>query len=327
MPLAIRSLVLAFAGALCGTAACSGNGASEQRGAGDGAIDGSAMATDGPTVGLDAAVANEVGSPDGKAEGQSPVEAGGSDAHGDADAALAFTCGSSSPAPSSVTIGGVDYKLTWSDEFNAPTLDTTKWNVSDGGWCCGVGPNLPENVRINSGCLELRATATDGGTGYSSAWVDTLSKFEWTRGYVEIRARLPKGQGMWPALWMDELVSNPFAEFDILEELGNDPTTLYESNHLWMQGSSTATLNDGCHFSGPDFSAAFHVFGFQMQAAQVTWYVDGVQKCVDTQGINSNDMYLMMNTAVGGPGSWPGPPDSTTVFPNTMDIDYARIYE
>jgi len=252
----------------------------------------------------------------------SPSDAGAPEA-----SSISYDCGSSASPVFSLTIGGIGYQLTWNDEFNGTALDSANWNVSDGGWCCGVGPNLPQNVSLGGGCLVLRSDRTNGGTGYSSAWVDTQGKFQWTRGYIEIRAQLPKGQGMWPALWTDEIGGNPMAEFDILEMLGNVPSTVYETNHLWPQDGGPGTQVHQCTFSGPDFSAGFHVFGFQMQPSAVTWYIDGAQTCATTQGVNSNPVYLMVNTAVGGAGSWPGAPDSTTVFPNFMDVDYVRVYE
>jgi beta-glucanase (GH16 family) len=222
-------------------------------------------------------------------------------------------------------VGGVTYSLNWSDEFNATALDSTHWN-NTATWCCGQGTNLAQNAYLTGGCLELKAAQTAGG-GYTSGWVDTQGKYTFTRGYVEIRARLPKGQGMWPALWMDEASGNPAAEFDIMEMLGNAPTTIFETNHLWPSGGGAGTQVHQCTFKGPDFSAGFHVFGFQIQATQITWYVDGAPTCTTNQGVNANPVYLMLNTAVGGAGSWPGAPDQTTVFPNTMDIDYVRVYQ
>ena len=108
---------------------------------------------------------------------------------------------------------------------------------------------------------------------------------------------------MWPALWMDEVSGNLAAELDILEMLGNAPTTIYETNHLWPSDGGPGTQVHQCTFKGPDFSADFHVFGLQLQATQITWYVDGAQTCTTTQGVNVNPVFLMLNTAVGGVGS------------------------
>ncbi|HEX7477757.1 MAG TPA: glycoside hydrolase family 16 protein [Polyangiales bacterium] len=256
------------------------------------------------------------------------VDAGGPDSPADTgtgEAAAPFACGSNAPPPASVTVGGVSYSLNWSDEFNGTALDGSHWN-NTATWCCGQGTNLAQNAYLTGGCLELKAAQASGG-GYTSAWVDTQGKYTFTRGYIEIRARLPKGQGMWPALWMDEASGNPAAELDIMEMLGDAPTTIYQTNHLWPSGGGSGTQVHQCTFKGPDFSAGFHVFGFQIQAIQITWYVDGAQTCTTNQGINANPVYLMLNTAVGGAGSWPGAPDQTTVFPNYLDIDYIRVYQ
>ena len=256
------------------------------------------------------------------------AEVGGADSPtdpGTGEAAAALACGSSAPPPARVTVGGVSYGLNWSDEFNATALDSTHWN-NTATWCCGQGTNLAQNAYLTGGCLELKAAQASNG-GYTSAWIDTQGKYTFTRGYIEIRARLPKGQGMWPALWMDEASGDPAAEFDIMEMLGDAPTTIYETNHLWPSGGGSGTQVHQCTFKGPDFSADFHVFGFQIQATQITWYVDGAQTCTSNQGINVNPVYLMLNTAVGGAGSWPGAPDQTTAFPNYLDIDYVRVYQ
>ena len=126
---------------------------------------------------------------------------------------------------------------------------------------------------------------------------------------------------------MDEVSGNPFAELDIIEMLGSDSTTVYETNHTWPSGGGAGTQVHQCTDHGPDFSAGFHAFGFRIQATQIPWYVDGVQTCSTTSGINTNPVFLMLNTAVGGAGSWPGPPSASTVFPNTMDVDYVRVDE
>ena len=262
------------------------------------------------------------------------LDAGGVDARtldaasdsGDAGSADsgATGCGAGGGPAASVTVGGVAYSLNWHDEFDGTTLDSSHWSAT-ATWCCGQGTNVPQNAYLSGGCLELKAAKS--GSSYTSGWVDTQGKYTFTRGYVEIRARLPKGQGMWPALWMDEVSGNPFAEFDILEMLGNDSTTIYETNHTWPQGGGSGTQVHQCTDHGPDFSAGFHVFGFLIEATKITWYVDGTQTCSTTQGINTNPVFLMMNTAVGGVGSWPGAPNSSTVFPNAMDVDYVRVYE
>jgi hypothetical protein len=304
-------------GSASGTGGASSTGGSRGTGGSTGTGGKAAMggATGKPDSGFDAAdvAIADVGGSD------SPMDTGAS------EAAVELACGSTALPPASVTVGGVSYSLNWSDEFYGTALDTTHWNNA-ATWCCGQGTNLAQNAYVTGGCLELKAAQATVG-GYTSAWVDTQGKYTFTRGYIEIRARLPKGQGMWPALWMDEASGNPAAEFDIMEMLGNAPTTIYETNHLWPSGGGSGTQVHQCTFKGPDFSAGFHVFGFQIQATQITWYVDGAQTCTTNQGINVNPVYLMLNTAVGGPGSWPGAPDPTTVFPNTMDIDYVRVYQ
>jgi beta-glucanase (GH16 family) len=140
-------------------------------------------------------------------------------------------------------------------------------------------------------------------------------------GYFEARCQLPKGRGLWPAFWLLPLTGA--GEIDIFEQLGNDTTTIYCSLHATVGGvGNTVSL-------GFDASAAMHVYGCDWQADFITWYVDNVQVA---QAPTPSDMigkpyYILFNLAVGAAGSWPGPPDGTTVFPARMQIDYVHVFD
>ena len=223
------------------------------------------------------------------------------------------------------------WTLIWNDEFNGTGIDTTKWNVetdAPGGHvsCCladGLQYWSADNVAVQNGILRLTSEQRwEGGKRYTSGAVTTLHTFDFRYGRVDIRARLPKTQGMWLAFWMlpvrQTWQGSAPHEVDITELLGQNPSKVYMVNHWGAQ-------KQWCNYTGPDFSADYHVFSLVWDSSSLTWYVDGIQRCEVSQGIPDEDMYLLLNTFVGG--SWSGPPNATTVFPQYTDIDYVRVYK
>jgi beta-glucanase (GH16 family) len=152
-------------------------------------------------------------------------------------------------------------------------------------------------------------------------WVSGEPRFSFTYGYMEVRAKLPSGQGLWPAIWMMPASYNDAnGELDVLEVIGSEPNVA--NFNLHRNG-----LNDGEDWIGPDFSEGFHTFGVDWQPDHVSWYIDGVERArmTDPALICPEAMYPILNVAVGG--DWPGAPDATTTFPATMDVDYVRVWQ
>jgi len=164
--------------------------------------------------------------------------------------------------------------------------------------------------------------------GYTSGAITTENKFSFLYGRVDIRAKLPKTQGFWPALWLLTDNSSFFApyssttiapfEIDMMELLGNNPYAVHMTNHWGHQKHMG-------QYVGPDFSQNYHVFRIIWTKQKITWYIDGVQRFQSSQGVSNESMYLIINSSLGG--SWPGFPDETTIFPQYMDIDYVRVYQ
>ncbi len=149
--------------------------------------------------------------------------------------------------------------------------------------------------------------------------IQTQNLFAFQYGRIDIRAKLPGTQGIWPGFWMlppNEAI--PAFEIDIMELLGQDPHTVYMTNH-W--GSN----QQQCWYTGPDFTAAYHVFSVVWQPGSLTWFIDGIQRCHLTQGVANTSMYILLDTWIGG--TWGGPSDNTTVFPAYSSIDYVRVYQ
>jgi beta-glucanase (GH16 family) len=146
-------------------------------------------------------------------------------------------------------------------------------------------------------------------------------RFTFLYGYMEVRAKLPAGQGVWPAIWMMPASYNDDnGELDVLEVIGSEP--LHANFTLHRHGD-----REGHGWDGPDFSKDFHTFGVDWQSDHVSWYVDGVERARsrDASLICPEAMYPILNLAIGG--TWGGPPDASTVFPATMDVDYVRVWQ
>ncbi|AEH51752.1 Glucan endo-1,3-beta-D-glucosidase [Pseudothermotoga thermarum DSM 5069] len=247
-----------------------------------------------------------------------------------------------------------DWQLVWSQEFDDETIDTSLWNFEIGN---GHAKGIPgwgnaelqyytdRNAFIEQGCLVIearkeRASDEYGTYDYTSARMTTEGKFEIKYGRIEIRAKLPKGKGIWPALWM--LGSNigqvgwpRCGEIDIMEMLGHDTRTVYGTVHgPGYSGGASIGVAYKLPESVADFSEDFHVFAIEWDEDEIEWYVDDQlyhvlsKDEIEELGLEwvfDQPFFLIMNVAVGG--YWPGYPDETTVFPQRMYIDYIRVFE
>jgi beta-glucanase (GH16 family) len=235
------------------------------------------------------------------------------------------------------------YNLAWADEFSGDALDLSSWGFDVGNGSGGWGNNESQyytsgtaNCVVANGKLTITAKKeSQGGYNYTSARILTKGKREFQYGRIDIRARLPKGQGIWPALWM--LGSNfssvgwpNCGELDIMELVGHQPNRVHGTAHFGNQPPSTQrTASYG--LSSGTFSDAYHVFTLKWENNLVEWYVDDVKFHTLTPG-NTGGIYpfnqkffFIFNIAVGG--NWPGYPDATTVFPQQMDVDYVRVFQ
>jgi beta-glucanase (GH16 family) len=228
------------------------------------------------------------------------------------------------------------YTLVWSDEFNANNIDLTKWSYEVNG--DGGGNNelqyytaLPTNSFIENGSLVIQARKENyNGKEYTSARMRTLIKGDWTYGRFEIRAKLPYGQGLWPAIWMLpsdwEYGGWPISgEIDIMEELGQEPYKVYGTIHY---GTSTDHQQSGGAYqlSSSTFAADYHIFSLEWDSTGMKWYVDGYEYFSANHGKPFDKRFhILLNVAVGG--NWPGSPNNVTSFPQKMYVDYVRVYK
>lgn len=246
-------------------------------------------------------------------------------------------------ASSSVPNG---YRLIFSDEFQGSSLDASKWNSSyrwGPHWIINSeqqfyvdhlnDPSFGHNpFSFDGEHLNITAQRTPGHLlgkasqqPFLSGALTTYNKFRMRYGYIEIRARLPRGRGLWPAFWLLHQHDNDRRpEIDVVEMLGHQPNLVYNTFH-WVE-SGSARRSPSLEVWGPDYSQDFHTYAVKWEPGVLTWYVDGVQQNVFNNGnVSWEEMYLLVNLAVGG--WWPGNPDGSTVFPATMSIDYIRAYQ
>ena len=247
------------------------------------------------------------------------------------------------------TLSAQDWQLVWSDEFEADILDTTKWEYMYGtgaqyglqGWGNferQYYTDREENIYLKDGKLHIRALNESYRTrSYTSARIRTKGMADFRYGKFEIRAKLPEGQGLWPAIWMlpTENVYGGWpasGEIDIMELVGHEPDVVHGTVHYGP--SPGEHRSRGWHYTLSDgkFSDDFHVFTIEWIPGRINWFVDGNWYTMATERNLApyhwpfdQKFHLLLNVAVGG--TWPGDPDDTTEFPQEMIVDWIRVYQ
>ncbi len=244
---------------------------------------------------------------------------------------------------------GKDWRLVWSDEFDSETIDLQNWNfqVLEAGhfndeWQRYT--NSVKNAYVEDGCLFIKAIHEcdeHGADGYSSARLNTANKQTWKYGKIVARAKLPCTQGIWPAFWM--LGSNidenggdkPWpqsGEIDIFELYGSKNDSVVEANIHFADSSGLHAQMGAVPFKLKEgrFCDDFHVFELEWDKNKVAWFVDGIEYA--SMPITSDEMsefhksfFILFNVAVGG--KWAGRPDSRSLFPQFMYVDWVRVYQ
>ena len=231
--------------------------------------------------------------------------------------------------------------LVWSDEFDGESIDLSHWTYDLGasGWGNQELQNYTsdsENSYVNDGNLFI--VARENGIHFTSARMKSIGLQEFQYGRIDVRAILPKGQGIWPAIWM--LGANyptvgwpACGEIDIMELIGSSPNTVHGTIHYgtdWTQHNYTGS---GTSIPWTEtFSDEFHVFSIDWDENGITWLLDDQPfYTIDNAVTGSqpypfdNPFFFIMNIAVGG--QWPGYPDATTEFPQFMAVDYVRVFQ
>jgi beta-glucanase (GH16 family) len=226
------------------------------------------------------------------------------------------------------------WNLVWSDEFDSGSINTSNWTYETGGSGWGNNEleyytNRPENACIDNGNLLIIAKKESyGANSYTSARLKTQGLKSFTYGRIEARIKLPVGQGLWPAFWMlgnsISLAGWPkCGEIDIMEHINNvlqvNGTMHWDNNgHVQYGGTTSCDVTQ------------YHVYSIEWDANSIKWLLDGNKYWEGNiaNNINSTDefhspFFILLNFAVGG--NWPGNPNVTTPFPDTMYVDYVRV--
>jgi beta-glucanase (GH16 family) len=241
-----------------------------------------------------------------------------------------------------------NWQLIWSDEFAGEELDTSKWSFQYGtgaseglsGWGNSelqYYTDRPENIFVQDGMLHIVAREESfEGMDYTSARIRSINQGDWRYGRFEIRAKMPTGRGIWPAIWMmpTESVYGRWpasGEIDIMELVGHEPDVVHGTLHYGPPHTYTGApyrLGSGT------FNDGFHTFALEWEPGEIRWYVDGLLYQTQTDWFSQGQgfpapfdqrFHMILNVAVGG--NWPGSPDNNTVFPQEMIIDYVRVYQ
>jgi beta-glucanase (GH16 family) len=203
----------------------------------------------------------------------------------------------------------------------AATSSVQPWNVNNGILTITAAP-VSDSVKpylgyTDSGLPQL------GSYNYTSGLIQNSHVFAQTYGYFEMKAELPAGQGAWPAFWLLPNDGSWPPEIDVMEVLGNTPSTLYTTVHTNQTGTHTSS---GIGSVVANTATGYHTYAVDWEKDYVTWYFDNKEVFkVATPADLNKPMYLIANLAVGG--YWPGNADSTTHFPLNMEIDYIRAWD
>lgn len=237
------------------------------------------------------------------------------------------------------------YNLVWNDEFDGTSLSsdwTHEIGTGNGGW----GNNelqyyREENTELKDGLLLITAKAEPfGNKNYTSSRIITQGKQSFKYGRIDIRAALPYGQGIWPALWMlgsnfDTVGWPKCGEIDIMEMVGGQSRAnggddkVFGTVH-WDSGGQRAEFGGSNQLSSGKFADEFHVFSIIWDSQKITWYRDDIKfHEVDITPADLDEFqkkfFFIFNVAVGG--NWPGSPNASTQFPQTMAVDYVRVFQ
>jgi len=239
-----------------------------------------------------------------------------------------------------------DWQLVWSDEFNGTSIDTNHWKFETGnrnGWGnheLEYYTDRPDNACVSNGVLHIVARQESiNGFAYTSARIKGYGLFSKKYGRFEFRAKVPEGKGYWPALWlMPE--NSPYGrwpacgEIDVMENRGNYPAVVQGTIHYADTNGGHLQSTEVFTFPQNEGATNFHTYLLEWTTNSISWSVDGRLYETQTNWSTANasypapfdqPFYIIMNLAVGG--IYSGNPDTNTVFPGEMQVDYIRVYD
>jgi len=240
----------------------------------------------------------------------------------------------------------IKWSLSWSDEFDEAVLSSENWNHETGGHGWGNNESQFYTSREQNSYIEDEKLVIEArkesyqGSAYTSARLTTQYKTDIIYGRVEVRAKLPEGQGIWPAIWMMPSQSlyggwPASGEIDIMELVGHDPGRIHGTIHFGASYEDHGSRGNSTTLGpGKVFSDDYHDFSIEWEPGEIRWYLDDRLYASQNSWYTADAAYpapfdkhffIIFNVAVGG--NWPGYPDESTVFPQKMFVEYVRIYK
>ena len=239
-----------------------------------------------------------------------------------------------------------EYKLVWSEEFDGDSINKDIWNFWQGPAYNNelqFYSSREKNAYLKNGHLYLEAHKENcQGKNYTSARISTDStRIGWEKGRFEARIKMPEGKGFWPAFWLMPINDKDWpksGEIDIMEYRGNEPFTTSGAIHFWKEG---CTENMGeCHtFLFDEYtneeeklSDQFYIYALEWTDEELIWYLDGkAYQRIPFSEVKAEfnpftgPFYIILNLAVGG--HFLPNPDKSTEFPQSLVVDYVRVYQ
>lgn len=243
--------------------------------------------------------------------------------------------------PTATAIVKNGWTLYWHDEFNENFLNTNYWTAENIKWPYNNEEEYytprPENLNFENGNLVITALKEEyNGAHYTSARIHTEGKIQSAYGYIEARIKCPYGQGMWPAFWLfmsGTIYPSYYGEIDIMEMIGGGQgrdNRIYGTCH-YSDGTQIISRGGNTEIAWPQkLSDDYHVYAVEWTDTMIKWYLDDIEYfSVDITPADQEELrqaqYVILNLAVGG--TWPGSPDSTTIWPQKMYVDWVRWWK
>ena len=230
-------------------------------------------------------------------------------------------------------------KLVWEEQFNTKELNEKDWNYELGDGCpnCGWGNNERQLYTKNNHHLvdgNLIITANKKEEKYTSTRINTKGKREFKYGFIEARAKIPRGQGIWPAFWMlgsniDKVGWPKCGEIDILEYVGKEPSIIFTSLHT--QDSHGNTINTK-KTKIENIEQGFHLYAIDWTKEKIDFFVDNILVYTFNPAVKDQNtwpydqpFFILLNVAIGG--NFGGPAVDDAIFPQEFIVDYIKVYQ
>lgn len=280
-------------------------------------------------------------------DGDATDTSGGADTDGATDSDQATDAGDNSGGEGAVSgVDLSDYTLIFADEFNGTEVDAGKWNTQyvwgpdlvingeqqhyvdvQNNAATGFNPFTFNGEHLTITAIETPAEVADeaGNQPYLSGVLSSAGKFDMTYGYIEMRAQLPAGSGVWPALWM---LSSEFVDLKpqmfIMEHDGGRPDSVFH-NYNYHDADGNLRSPGQREVIADGISTGFHNYAVKWSDQELLFFVDGTPTFrIIGENVSAQAMYLIINLAIGG--LWTGAPQADTSFPVEYSIDYIRAY-